>query len=425
MFKKIALIPFLFGSFLCPAQLVMNGGIKGVLNGGTAATPIYFVLNNPTATPIVTVGANNGLLLEAEFNILKYNLGTATTAITVPYMSYALESFPLTVNAITAGTGAGSIQFSSVKAPTRATGWDNVGYMPSGVANMNGSAGDISAYTIDRFWIINAINYNAAAQPQATLNFTFIPAEAAANGGNLCSASTILAQEYDDVGNNWNVIPPSGVNNGTNQVNSVPTFQFGANYFNRVWTLNDPLHPLPVTLTLFKADCKNEQAALTWSTATETNSSFFNVEKSYDGTAFFKAGTVAAAGNTSVTQNYSFTEDSTLTRPAYYRLREVDNNGQYMLFKTEFISPCSSVSEHATVLPSPGSGVDIYFYSLLSQPVRIRAFDVSGRIVATEQVQASEGSNQYHLNTFLAEGIYLFVLETNEKSFTKKLMIPR
>ncbi|MFI5151563.1 MAG: T9SS type A sorting domain-containing protein [Bacteroidia bacterium] len=424
MLRNIGLSLFLFEAFLCPAQLVMNGGIKGVLNGGTVGTPIYFVINSPTATPIVTVGANNGLLLESEFNILKYNLGTATTAITVPYMSYALEPFPLTVNGITAGTGAGSIQFSSTKAATRGTGWDNVGYMPSGVANMNGSAGDISAYTIDRFWLINPVSYTTT--PQVTLNFTFVPAEAAANGGNTITASTILAETYDDSGVNfWNVLPPSGVNNGTDQVNGVNTFQFASNYFNRVWTLTDPTHPLPVTLSAFKADCKNGQPILNWSTASETNSSFFSIEKSYDGTAFFKAGTVAAAGNSSTTLYYTFTEDSTLTRAAYYRLREVDNNGQFMVFKTEFISPCSIVTEHVTVLPSPGSGVDIYFYSLFAQSAKIRAYDVSGRMIVNEQVQAEEGSNQYHLNNFHAEGIYLFVVETNNKTVTKKLMIPR
>ncbi|HXC06465.1 MAG TPA: T9SS type A sorting domain-containing protein [Bacteroidia bacterium] len=423
--KRLALAIFILGTAgISRAQLVMSAGVKGVFNGGTAGTPVYFVINNPTATPIVTVGANNGLMMEAEFNILKYNLGTATTAVTVPYMSYALESFPLTVNGITAGTGTGSIQFSTVKAPTRATGWDNATYLPTGVANMNGfGGGDVSASTIDRFWIINAVNYTT--NPQANLNFTFIPAEAAANGGNTCTAATILAQEYDDVGNSWNVIPPSGTNNGTNMVSNVATFQFAANYFDRVWTLNSSTNPLPVTLTVFKADCKNGNAVLNWSTASETNSSYFSIEKSYDGRTFFRAGTVSAAGNSSSTLNYIFTEDSILNRAAYYRLREVDNNGESMLFKTEYISPCSVLSENTSVIPSPGSGVDIFFYSLSAQSIKIRAFDVSGRMVVSEQVQTSEGSNQYHLNTFLAEGIYLFVVETNEKIITKKLMIPR
>jgi hypothetical protein len=423
--KRLMLaILFLGATAIGHAQLVLKGTVVAVLNGGTVGTPVYFILNNPPATPITTVGAGNGVMMEAEFNILKYNLGTATTAITVPYMSYALESFPLTVNGITAGTGAGSIQFSTVKAPTRATGWDNATYMPTGVANMNGfGGGDVSASTIDRFWIINAVNYTT--NPQANLNFTFIPAEAAANGGNTCTAATILAQEYDDVGNSWNVIPPSGTNNGTNMVSNVATFQFAANYFDRVWTLNSSTNPLPVTLTVFKADCKNGNAILNWSTASETNSSFFSIEKSYDGRSFYRAGTVTAAGNSSSTLNYTFTEDSTLTRPAYYRLREVDNNGQSMLFKTEYISPCSVLSENTSVIPSPGSGVDIYFYSLTAQSIKIRAFDLRGRMVASEQTQANEGSNQYHINTYLAEGVYLFVLETNDKTFTKKLMIPR
>jgi len=60
------------------AQLVLNNGGVVKLNGGTSGTPIYFVLNTPPATPIktiITAGTpTNGIVLEAEYNILQYNL---------------------------------------------------------------------------------------------------------------------------------------------------------------------------------------------------------------------------------------------------------------------------------------------------------------------------------------------------------------
>src|SRR5438128_10770849 len=89
------------GSF---AQLSFNGGGKIIINGGTSANKIYVVLASPPAVPITTSGAGvSGIIMEGEYNIAKYKLGTSTTAITVPYVSSALESFPLTVNGITAG----------------------------------------------------------------------------------------------------------------------------------------------------------------------------------------------------------------------------------------------------------------------------------------------------------------------------------
>ena len=53
------------------AQVVINGGGKIRLDGGTASSPAYLVLNNSPAIPITASGANDGIITEAEYNRLQ------------------------------------------------------------------------------------------------------------------------------------------------------------------------------------------------------------------------------------------------------------------------------------------------------------------------------------------------------------------
>jgi hypothetical protein len=55
---------------------------------------------------------------------------------------------------------------------------------------------------------------------------------------------------------------------------------------------------------------KEALTAYNWSTATEIDNAAFEVEKSRDGINFSTCGSVQGAGNSAVTQNYSFVDAS-------------------------------------------------------------------------------------------------------------------
>jgi hypothetical protein len=86
--------------------------------------------------------------------------------------------------------------------------------------------------------------------------------------------------------------------------------------------------PLPVTLLHFDAEKTNNTAMLHWSTATEQNTSHFEVERSSDGKNFNVIGRVTAAGNAATTQNYNLPDRSPLAGSNYYRLKTVDRDGK-------------------------------------------------------------------------------------------------
>src|SRR6202012_2934437 len=82
--------------------------------------------------------------------------------------------------------------------------------------------------------------------------------------------------------------------------------------------------PLPITLLQFNGRLDNNNAVLTWSTSSEQNSKTFEIDRSFDGTVFLPIGNVAAAGNSTSTRNYTFTDPSLTRDTNYYRLKEID-----------------------------------------------------------------------------------------------------
>ena len=88
-----------------------------------------------------------------------------------------------------------------------------------------------------------------------------------------------------------------------------------------------PEYVLPVGLTSFTAAGSEGKVDLRWSTASEQGSESFWIHRSRNGNDWDPAGTVAAAGNSTTTINYTFSEVVTDPGLWYYKLLQVDMDG--------------------------------------------------------------------------------------------------
>jgi hypothetical protein len=86
---------------------------------------------------------------------------------------------------------------------------------------------------------------------------------------------------------------------------------------------------LPVTWAGFDASVQRDYTELIWHTASEQNTSHFEVEASEDGKTFKTISeNIAAAGNSASLLSYSF-RDMDLAPIKYYRLKQVDIEGTF------------------------------------------------------------------------------------------------
>ncbi|NCA19550.1 MAG: hypothetical protein EBS86_00205, partial [Crocinitomicaceae bacterium] len=88
--------------------------------------------------------------------------------------------------------------------------------------------------------------------------------------------------------------------------------------------------PLPVELIDFKATCLEDNTVkLDWSTASENNSSYFDVMKSTNGTNWKVLENVLAAGNSTSLLNYHAIDRELSIGNVYYKLKQVDIDGKF------------------------------------------------------------------------------------------------
>ena len=84
---------------------------------------------------------------------------------------------------------------------------------------------------------------------------------------------------------------------------------------------------VPVTLKSFSASLKNKDALLHWTTATEINNNYFDIEHSMDGNTFSSVGRVNGNGTSVVEHAYDFTHSNIGAGKHYYRLAQHDKDG--------------------------------------------------------------------------------------------------
>lgn len=113
--------------------------------------------------------------------------------------------------------------------------------------------------------------------------------------------------------------------------------------------------PLPVELLFFNAKNSNSAVQLNWATATEINNDHFIIERSEDGAYFYEIGRVDGNGNSTEQIEYSFTDQFVLNEVQYYRLTQVDYDGQSEQFEIKRIdtsvdSPASLLTVYPTIV---------------------------------------------------------------------------
>lgn len=107
----------------------------------------------------------------------------------------------------------------------------------------------------------------------------------------------------------------------------IGTWKYEATYMGQTQTTNFGVGVvLPIELLSFAVFPKESSIDLIWKTATEQNVSYFEVERSENGTDFKAIGSVKAKGNSTEPIIYGFSDKNPLPF-SYYRLRTIDNDG--------------------------------------------------------------------------------------------------
>ncbi|MEI9943340.1 MAG: T9SS type A sorting domain-containing protein [Chitinophagaceae bacterium] len=110
---------------------------------------------------------------------------------------------------------------------------------------------------------------------------------------------------------------------------------------------------LPLTLTNFTASKQINHSLLNWQTASEQNTKDFIIERSANGNNYVSLGTIAAAGNSTSTRNYFFTDNNPISGANYYRLKMVDIDGHFKYSDIRVLNFGNDVNNIILTYPNP------------------------------------------------------------------------
>lgn len=176
---------------------------------------------------------------------------------------------------------------------------------------------------------------------------------------------------------------------------------------------------LPVELTHFAAQPKDNKVELAWTTATELNNDFFQIEHSRDGIQFQAVGKVKGEGTTTETINYHFMHRQPVNGTNYYRLKQVDYDGAFE-YSEVVVADVNTRTGGIQIYPNPTIDKAVIQMTERPEQIKFQLYNLVGKRIDRPAIPSDLG---WEIDlTQLPKGIYLLRLEYAGKTVSKRIV---
>lgn len=177
---------------------------------------------------------------------------------------------------------------------------------------------------------------------------------------------------------------------------------------------------LPIDLISLNAHFDGNKVIVSWTSATEMNNMNFIVERSINTVDWQAIGSVNGSGNSNNLIEYSFEDNNPINGISYYRLKQVDFNGEYTYYGPVFVTCYNIESDGLSVYPNPASE-SVFVSGVSNSKAEIVLYNVYGNVIATY------ASNDVSVPTAISlaefeRGVYFVAVKINEKSKVFKIV---
>lgn len=264
---------------------------------------------------------------------------------------------------------------------------------------------------LNRYYQINPTTNTGLS---ATLVFNYDDSEL--NGKT--ESNLVLFKSTDD-GVTWTEQAGGSLSttNNTITLSSIGSFSW--------WTAAETGAALPIELLNFSANCSTEKLVeLNWATATETNNSHFEIQKSIDTENFQTIGRIEGAANSNTLLNYNFKVENDENIISYYRLKQIDFDGKFEYSNVVAVD-CSVKSNNTIdIYPNPfTNNININFNSITSGKISIEIRNTLGMIVYKDKLSDRISTYSIDLsNNNIPKGIYFVIISNDKETIVRKLL---
>lgn len=184
--------------------------------------------------------------------------------------------------------------------------------------------------------------------------------------------------------------------------------------------------PVPVVFSGINAQVKGSGVQVNWTTSSEINNDYFEVEHSINGNSWTKIATVKGNGTTSQTSRYQTYHAKPGTGRNLYRVRQVDLDGRSKLSPTASVN-ISAEGTTVTILNNPVQ--DVLMFDLRSNKAQVMQWqltDLSGRKVTQQTLRINNGYQRFSLpvSSSFAKGLYVWqLIDENDQVIVREKIL--
>jgi len=182
--------------------------------------------------------------------------------------------------------------------------------------------------------------------------------------------------------------------------------------------------PLPVELVEVRATKTKFGNEISWTTISETNNSHFVIEHHDENGTFTSIGRVEGQGTKTTETHYNWTHDAISSGDHYYRLKQVDYDGDYEYSQTILVRNQPTENKRLFLFPNPATEkITVQYLSSSETSAQFIILDLSGRIVLERMQQLQKGNRVYDLDIHsLDRGQYILVVLDQDQQTTESFV---
>ncbi len=191
--------------------------------------------------------------------------------------------------------------------------------------------------------------------------------------------------------------------------------------FPAAWTPPVEVVVLPMQLTQFTGIQQSKKIELSWMVAQNETGSYFEIEKSDNGTSFTTHSLLFASEKLG-DENYRYSVAAPLSNKVFYRLKMVNKDQTFSYSNVIFFGSQAAGSLQLSLLQNPVSGTLHFSYnSAAAQQAEISVYNISGKKMLGNKQNIHLGHNQLSLPASqLPTGLYILELVHNGNRQTAK-----
>lgn len=170
---------------------------------------------------------------------------------------------------------------------------------------------------------------------------------------------------------------------------------------------------LPIELMSFKGKANTSSIELSFATSTESNNHYFSIQRSPNGIEFVEIGQVTGAGTSFEPHEYRFTDEHPLPGKNYYRLKQVDFDGNFSY--SPVVTATFGATRQMALAPVPAyDNLQILLEKEAKENGLWQVFDLNGRVLLAGEMPA-ETTQQAVPTASLPEGVYTLRLRLGQE----------